>query len=394
MDTTKRKTVLLLLFFSIHSLLLAGCWDRTEVNDLAIITAAGIDLTEDRYPELSVNIYVTSQSGTGGQQIGGMSDSSGGGANVSVVRSAPGLTLADATSKLQRMLPRKVFWGHDEVFIFGERLAKQGIGEPIEFLTRHPAPRERGNVFVSKGLAKDVLMLPPSIERTIADKLREVAKSQTGLNITLKELAQMMAGKSKAAIVPWLEIQPGFKNQTPFPFIMGSAVLKNGKMVGRINEYATRGVMWLRNEINLATITFSPKNTQGYVSFELKKSSTALVPHIDGDNWSITARIETLNDIVENTTDLNLMEPNNVKELETELGNDIEHRMKLALTKAQNMNADIFGFADAFYRKYPKAWKRAQDRWDEIFPKLKVKLETRTVISRPGMTGKSIIKPE
>lgn len=392
MHTTKRKTVLVLLFFSIHSLFLSGCWDRTEVNDLAIITAAGLDLTEDHQPELSVNINLTSQSG--GKQVGGMSESSGGGTDTSVVRSAAGLNMADATSKLQRMLPRKVFWGHGEVFIFGERLAKQGIFEPMDYLTRHPAPRERANVFVSKGLAKDVLMLQPSIERTIAEKLREMAKSQTGLNITMKELAQMMAGKAKAAVIPWVDIKPNQNNQAAFPFISGSAVLKNGKMVGRINEYATRGIMWLRNEVKRATVTVSPKNTKGYVSFELKRSHTELAPHIHGDNWSITVKIETLNDIVENATDLNLMESKHVKELETELRTDIEHRVKMALTEAQKMNADIFGFADAFYRKDPKEWIQAKDRWDEIFPKVKVKLETRATISKPGLTGKSLFKPE
>lgn len=160
MDRAKRKTVLVLFFLSIHALWLSGCWDRTEVNDLAIITAAGLDLTDDHQLELSVKIYLTSPSAPQ-QSSGGISDTSGGGAGQSVVRSAVGLTMADAESKLQQVLPREVFWGQGEVFIFGERLAKEGIDEPLEFLIRSPAPRERANVFVSKGSAKDVLQLDP-----------------------------------------------------------------------------------------------------------------------------------------------------------------------------------------------------------------------------------------
>jgi spore germination protein KC len=391
MYTTKRKTVLALFFLSINTLFLSGCWDRTEVNDLAIITAAGLDVTDDHKLELSVNLFVTSSSG--GQQMGGMSGGEGGG--QSIVRSAAGLTMADAASKLQQMLPRKVFWGQDDVFIFGERLAKQGIVEPMEYLTRYPAPRERANVFVSKGLAKDVLRLQPSIERSVGEVLREMAKSQTGLSITMKELAQMLAGKANAAVIPWLEINQDQDDQKSIPFINGTAIVKNGKMAGRMNDLATRGIMWLRNEIKNATVTVSPKGTKGYVSFYLLRSHTELVPHINGDNWSVTVKIETEDDIVENTTDLNLMEPEHTQELETELRTDIENRVKKALTQAQKkMNADIFNFADAFYRKYPKEWNQAKDRWDEIYPKVEVKLETNPKITRAGLTGKSIVKPE
>lgn len=392
MYTIKRKTVLALFFLSINALLLSGCWDRTELNDLAIITAAGLDVTDDHKLELSVNIFVTKPSGD--QQSGGMFSSDGGGAGQSVVRSAAGLTMADATSKLQQILPRKVFWGHDEVFIFGEKLAKQGIVEPMEYLTRHPAPRERANVFVSKGLAKDVLQFQPPLEHTLADVLRELARSQTGLNITMKELAQMMAGKADAAVLPWVEIKQKQNDQEASPFINGAAILKKGKMVGRMNDQATRGIMWLRNELKSATVTVSPKGAKGYVSLYLIRSHTDLVPHIMDDHWSITVKIETQDDIVENTTDLNLMEPEHTEELETELRTDIENRVKMALTNAQKMNADIFGFADVFYRKYPKEWVQAKDRWDEIYPNVEVKLETNPKVTRPGLTGKSNFKEQ
>jgi spore germination protein KC len=396
MHPTKRKTVLVLFSLSIAALFLSGCWDRTEINDLAIITAAGLDITEDRKIELSVSIFVTNPSG--GQQMGGMSSTDSGGpegAVQSVVRSATGLTMADATSRLQQLLPRKVFWGHDEIFIFGEKLAKQGIVEPMEYMTRHPAPRERANVFVSKGLAKEVLQLHPPIERTVADVLREMAKSQTGLDITMKELAQMLAGKANAAVIPWVEIKPKQDGQEAFPHINGTAIFKNGKMVGRMNDYATRGIMWLRNEIKLATVTVSPKNTEGYVSLQLIRSFTELVPQIQDDHWSITVKIETEDDIVENTTDLNLIEPDHIQEIKTGLQTDIEKRVQMALTQAQNnMNADIFRFADAFYRKYPKEWNHVKDRWDEIYPEVEVKLETNPKVTRPGLTGKSPVKPK
>jgi spore germination protein KC len=390
MDAAKRKTVLALLFLSVHALVLAGCWDRTEVNDLAIITAAGLDLTDDGQLELSVKIYLTSPAGT--QQMGGSDSSGKGKTGMSVVRSATGSTVADAASKLQQRLSRKMFWGQDEVFVFGERLARQGLAEPLEFLLRHPAPRERGNVFVSKGSAKEVLQLTPPIERSVADVLRKMARSKTQLDISMSELAQMMAGRAKAAVLPLLAIKQD--NQDEFPFIDGTAVLKNGKMVGSADAAVTRGIMWLRNEVKRSTVTVAPANADGKVSFQLLRSRTRLVPHIDEGDWSLDVRIETWDEIVENATNLDVAAPKHIDELEAALGDDIRQRVNSALTRAQKeWNADIFQFADAFYRKYPKEWNRNKDRWDEIYPKLVVRLETKPKVSRPGLIGKSPFGP-
>lgn len=389
MKNTKRKTVLLLLALSLCTFSLSGCWDQTEVNDLAIITAAGLDLTEDHQLELSIKMTVTSPSGA--QQTEGMSDSSGGGGGQSIVRSVKGKNMADAASKLQQVMTRKVFWGQDEVFIFGERLAKEGLSEPMNFLLRHPGPRERANLFVSKGSAKAVLELDPPVERSVADALRSMAKARTGLNITMKELAQMMTGKANAAVIPLVEIKHTQKPQDSFPFIHGTAILKNGKMIDRMNAAATRGILWLRNEINRATVTVSPKNSEGTVSVQLLRGQTKLVPHIHGDDWAITAQIDAQDDIIENTTDLDLTNPQHIEVLKSELQADINRRVRTALAQAQKkMKADIFQFADAFYRQYPKEWNRNKGRWDEIYPKVEVRLQTNVKIGKSGLIGQNL----
>ena len=52
------KRILLLLATLVSVPLLSGCWDRVEVNDLAIVTAAAIDKKDDNQIELSnPNIY-------------------------------------------------------------------------------------------------------------------------------------------------------------------------------------------------------------------------------------------------------------------------------------------------------------------------------------------------
>ncbi|MEJ9279942.1 Ger(x)C family spore germination protein [Ureibacillus thermosphaericus] len=385
----RRKISFILLALMSCSLLLTGCWDQVEVNDLAIVTMAGLDLTDENQLELSVNIARTSS-----QQPQENSDSSSGQLNgVSVILSTTGNTLAEAVSKLQQKLSRQLFWGHNEIIIFGEKLAKEGIADPLEFLMRHPNTRERANIFISIGSAKEVLSLAPQIDQYVADDLLEMARLQTGLNITLKELMQMMISKSQAAVIPCLIIETKQDHQQSYPFIHGSAILKKGKLAGLVDSSTTRGIMWARNELDRGTVTISPENSEGYISFQLLRSSTEVIPHIHGDLWRITLRIQTLDDIIENTTDLDLSVSKHIEELEMELENDIKRRINEALTVAQEqMNADIFQFADAFYRKYPNIWKQNKDRWSDIFTNLDVVVEADAKISRPGEIGKSILK--
>jgi spore germination protein KC len=210
------KKIPLLLFLHLSIILLSGCWDRQEVNDLALVTAAGIDKKSDETIELTVLVYIPKDGGS--QQS--MEGSGGDGGNQKLVRSAEGTTIADAMSKLQEKLPRLIFWGHSEVFIFDEDLAKNGISCHIDFIIRHPQLRERSQIFISKQKAKEILSLLPPLERDVSEVLRELATHKIGLEITAKELAQMLISDSSASTVPWIKILPseeGEVKRKPLP---------------------------------------------------------------------------------------------------------------------------------------------------------------------------------
>ncbi|MBR8644529.1 hypothetical protein KEH51_07950 [[Brevibacterium] frigoritolerans] len=50
---------------------LSGCWDRIEITDLAIVTAAAIDKKDNDQIELSVQVFIPSSITSGGGQGGG-----------------------------------------------------------------------------------------------------------------------------------------------------------------------------------------------------------------------------------------------------------------------------------------------------------------------------------
>ncbi|MBS4210907.1 Ger(x)C family spore germination protein [Neobacillus rhizophilus] len=378
----------LLRFFLICSVIsLSGCWDRNEVNDLALITAAGFDMVSDEKIELSVLVFIPKGGGSSDQAM----ESGNGGASQTLVRSAEGKTVADAMAKLQEKLPRKIFWGHTDVFILDEELAKKGIAGHVDFIMRHPTLRERGQIFVSSQKAKKVLKLMPPLERDLSEVLKELSQHKLGLNITTKKLAQMLIGDSGDCALPWITILPPENKEKPkqtIAYITGTAIFKKDKMIGIIDDSVTRGVLWLRNEILLGVITIKPPKTDGYISVNVLQAQSKLVPKIQNGKWIITLKSVSASDIVQNTTKLDVSNPVVLKSLEPLLAKEIEKRIKKARNQVQEeMKADIFGFAEAFHRKYPDVWNKKKNRWNEIYPNVELKFDTKCHIRRQGLTS-------
>lgn len=363
---------------------LEGCWDRTELNDLALITAMSFDLAKDKQIQTTVQIIVPQNQG--GSMTGGVS---GGTPKKTTVRSEKGINISDALSKLQRKIPRKLFWGQCKVFIFSEQVAKLGIKDEFDFLVRHPQPRERAYMFVSKGKAAESLELFPPIERTSSEVLRELADLQLGVKVTLEQLSIRLKGDAEAYALPIVHNLPKAKSAEPFqtiPYIMGTALFKKDKMVGQISEKSTRGVMWILNEIDEYTVTFAMDGAKNLVSLKPVRAKVKLLPKIEGDKWLMTVKVKAEGDMIQNGTHLNPMNPKLLKEMDQAFQDDIRERIKLALREVQHKNkTDILGFATAFHRKYPKQWESNKDRWDERFPKVEVKIDVNASIKRPGL---------
>lgn len=375
------------LFISIIVLLLSGCWDRKEVNDLGLVTAAGIDKISDKTLELSVLVYIPKSAGSQQSMDGG----SGGVSAQTLVRSATGITIADAMSKLQEKLPRHIFWGHSEVFIFNDELAKMGLAKQVDFIIRYPQLRERSQIFITHQKAKKVLSLLPPLERDLATVLRELESLKMGMEVTVKNYAEKLISDSKDTAVPYIKMLPpaeGKKKKETIAYISGTAIFKKDKMVGIIDASVTRGVLWLRNEVQLATVTVKPREAKGYVSLSLLEASSKLVPGFDHGRWKMVLKTEAEADIIQNTTQLDMTDPKVVKSLQRQLKKEIEDKVNLALTSVQkDMKADIFGFGDAFHRKYPALWKKQKSHWNEIFPNVDVTIDSNIKIRRQGMNS-------
>lgn len=125
---------LLFIFMTIGLILpLSGCWDRKEVNELALVMAKAIDLTPDNRVLVSVHVAIPSR--VGGAQTG-MGGGSGGKSFFMI--SATGRSVSEADANVQKKLPRQLYLPHLRIILIGDRMAKTGMMDILDHFGRNP----------------------------------------------------------------------------------------------------------------------------------------------------------------------------------------------------------------------------------------------------------------
>lgn len=93
-----------------------GCWNRRELNELAVVLAVGIDKVDDQY-EVTVQVVAPSQ----------MSRNRIGDRAPVVVYSTKALTLFEALRDITTKSSRKLYIAHIHLILFNENVARGGI---------------------------------------------------------------------------------------------------------------------------------------------------------------------------------------------------------------------------------------------------------------------------
>jgi len=142
--------------------------------------------------------------------------------------------------------------------IFGEEAARYGIRQYIDFFSRAPKPRETTWVMVAEREAKDILETYSELEKTSAQEIGFLARAKAGYSVNLKDFIVMLATMGSNPIASRIEIVDrgviqGAEKKEPIKqkgaALTGTAVFREGTLVGWLDESEPRGLLWLRGEV-------------------------------------------------------------------------------------------------------------------------------------------------
>jgi spore germination protein KC len=368
-----KRALSLLLIASLP--ILPGCWDRMELNEIALIRAIGVDRTEDGQIEVTILQAIPVRAGS---EAGG----GGEGKKQQMILTARGITIPEAKSKLQQKMGRRIFSGHQEVIVIGKRMAKTGIQEGLDYFSRHPGFRKDAFVFMTEDSLKEIFETVAPGETTATGTLYKMVKLERTVDLTLMRLLQEVSGDAEASSIPVV-----MKVNDTTLSLDGAAVFRGDKMVEHLDRLAEEGLLWIRNEFTSRIVNTRLPGERGYVSMEVKRSETELIPKIEGKKPRILLKVTSEGDVRYNGTRLSLYHPSNVDRIARAMERTIRDRIRRTVEKVQKKaRADVLGFAGAFHREYPKEWTKLKERWNEqVFPHLDVDIQVRVHIRLPGV---------
>lgn len=382
-----KKPLLIAALLLTSTLLLGGCWDRTETNDVAFVIASSVDLEDNGLYRIAFMLPLPGQMGGANGGGGGTS-----GGNSFYIDSELGTTIREAIYKLQKRMARKIFLSHRRTIVIGENLAKKGIHVLFDVIPRIPEGRLNSFLIVTKGKGYDLLQARPKFERFPAEAARELVKAPQTMPLTIKDIGLALSSNSDP-IIAYMEVMES-KAEKPSKEIalIGYAQFREDKMIGIYREQHANGLMMLRNQIKEHAVTFPMESGQN-ISIHITEGKTKITPYLKQGKVDFKINLEIKGKVREDRSELDLNESKLTHKVEKKLAEHMKKEIQATVKQMQTAGTDSAQLGLLVWRKYPYDWKHGiEDNWRELFKKAEFTYKVDTSITETGLINQNILK--
>ncbi|MFP3124771.1 Ger(x)C family spore germination protein [Ectobacillus funiculus] len=377
---------------------LTGCWNRLELNELAVTVATGLDKKGSK--------ILLSQQVVNPGAIAAKGGAAANNAPVTLFQET-GNSFQDAGRKMTTSSTRKVYTGQLQMLIIGEELAKEGLSDVLDHISRDHQYRKDFFVVIARGTkAENILKVYTLIDLIPANKMnRSLDNSSkawgTTASVRMDQFMSDIISNGKEAVLSGIKVHGNRKlgetienGQQIDPSARlqynGLAVFKKDRLVGWLNAEESKGYNYTQGEIKSTPVVFPCPRGKKKITVEvLRTQEKTQFKKINGTP-QIDIKISLEGNVSDAQCAIDLSNPETITQLEELTEKDIKRTIAAALNAAQTKyNSDIFGFGDVINRTNPKYWEKLQKDWDQAFPDLQVNVAVKADIRRVFLTKKS-----
>ncbi len=164
-------------------------------------------------------------------------------------------------------------------------------------------------------------------------------------------------------------------------------------MIGELDNIQSRGYSFATNNAKGGVIVLESPEGGEKLDIEFEKVQGKIKPVIREGKVKILIDIKIDASLGAQQSAKNYSTPEKLTKIMEKLNNTVKEEIMSSVNKAKEMDADIFGFGTAIYKKSPKLWKTLKDSWDEEFKKLEVEVKVDATLTDTNSIS-SIAKPE
>nr|WP_248278435.1 Ger(x)C family spore germination protein [Bacillus sp. DNRA2] len=384
-------------------LLLSGCWSSVEIHDMAVTNIMGIDINKAGEYEVTARIVRPGAlfSPVMNEKIIDENQ------NKTIIETATGKTIYKALNQLSNSIPEKIYLGHMDTILLSKTVAREKMQQTLDFFHRENQFRPNIKLLITKEKPSEIIRTAPEFNATLGQDILDFSKNNrnvaantvvdisqfmkvftsdtadpvTGVLTTAKKLGIKAEGENQ-------KLKENHKDMVTVASLFGSAIFKNGKLVGVLNENETRGLLWIRGGLKNEVIVLPcGKNQSENVSVMIRDTQSEMIP----DEKAITKKLKVKTtiqaDIGEVTCSELDLNSDTIEELNEQLETLATREAKAILTKVKNQwQTDVFGFGEAIYRKNPSEWRKMAPTWrKDGLKNLQVEIDVDASISRFGV---------
>lgn len=371
-------SVILLLY----PLLLAGCWNYREIDELAVV--AGVAVDKGTEGKLRVTVEVVEP---------------GGGKDIkpkSKLISMEGNTIFEAARNEIAVSGRRLYWSHAKVVIISEEIARQGATQVLDWYNRDAETRADIHILVSRGApAGEIFTGQSEKEEVRSFNIDDMLANQKSLSkapqTQIWEFTNHISDTGVDAVVPVVTLKQ--MDGKIIPFMYGSGLFKEDKLVGFLDGEETKYMLFVKDQVRGGVLvvgkTGEEKGVQ--VSLEIFGSGTKTKPVVDDRSIEFQVETETEVAIDEIAGSDDVIEEEGRLELERSAETMLKQRMNAVIRKTQKeFGIDVFGFGVKLREEHPQVWKRYEADWDTVFRDVEVHTSAKVHIRNSAMLSKTI----
>lgn len=337
-------------------LLLGGCYNYKELNEISIISSISIDKDDDEYL-------------VGAQIMNAKQDENSDSSQV-IVYTAKGKTINEALRDMTMKSPSKLYGGHLSKLVLSEEVAKEGIINVIDIFQRLTEIRNEFTITIAKGIkASDVIKVMTAPESVPAEYVKTSLQSadiSSALTYSTK-LDEFVSYYLKAGIDPVIavvEVKDYKKKGTTLDnttttdpitkIVLGNiGVTRNGKLEKFLTKNETIGYNFIRNQVQEMIIPVKCDDKY-YSSISVLDNSTKTDVKKINDKYQININVKAKAIIAEYNCSNNLTKDSTIKELKKKAEKKIKKYINKAIDEQKDTKSRFLGFERTIYLDYPK----------------------------------------
>ncbi len=374
------------LFILIGCLIVTGCFNYRELDELAIMSAVGLDIKDENYIITSQIVNITKknsdiESGYSKPEF-----------NIYEIESK---TIQEGLRKVVDVSPKRLYAEHLQLYIIGEELAYQGIDKIMDIVFRDTESRKQFLVIIAKnGQAKDILKTITPLEGINANSIVSMIKTNekylgATTVLTMEEFLNDYLNKKREIFIPTITLKSDYdydnidslkKAKVDDILEIGSTGLfKDSKLALYLDNKESIYFSFLKNNINESVLTLKC-DENNYTTLEITSNKTKF-----NYNKTFYIDIRVKANINEITCNINLEDEKEIKKLEKLLANNIKSESEKLINKLYKENKiDSLNINDYLYKNNNKFYKTIN--FDEFINNLNFEIKVKASIAEKGNT--------